>query len=514
MKLKVIIITALVALAGSACQESFLDINTNPNVLPTALPNYVFTNALNTTATNIAGSNAGQGASEVGFYWAGQWSQSNGYIISTTQFAYNFTNGDFNYWDGYYDNLQDYQFVINNADANNQKFLKGPAKVMKAMLFQQLVDMYGNVPYTDALKGSAILAPKFDDQKAVYETLITLLDEAIVDLKANTFASAFTSSDIIFKGNTTKWTQFANSLKMRILIRQSKVSGRDAYIKTEIGKIVTQGSGFIATEDVGIGGPGFYLPTAGKLNPVYDRWGYDANGAKRALSNFPRLSQLLVNTLKASGDTLRLKRLGYANGGESSGTSGVSTNKELAANYAGVPFGASSGFLPGVASALGPVLIAKGVFDKPYLIMTASEVQLLLAEAKQRYADVALPNTAQAYFEAALTQSFRTLGANTAGATAYKGSKVVNYDWDATTDKLTAIAIQKWLALANLNGLEAWAEYRRTNLPVLPRSVQVTDEKRPVRFFYPNTEAGSNVKNVEAQGAVDVFSTKLFWDVD
>ena len=157
------------------------------------------------------------------------------------QFAYQFTNGDFNYWDGYYDNLQDYQFVVNNADANGQKFLKGPAKVMKAMLFQQLVDMYGNIPYTDALKGAAVLAPKFDDQKAMYESLITPLDEAIVDLKANPFTGSFGTSDIVFGGNVTKWAQFANSLKMRILIRQSKVSGRDTYIKTEINKIVTAG---------------------------------------------------------------------------------------------------------------------------------------------------------------------------------------------------------------------------------------------------------------------------------
>ncbi|WP_227699164.1 hypothetical protein [Spirosoma radiotolerans] len=135
MKFKTLIIAALVALGSSCNTKSFLDINTNPNQLPTASPNYVFTNALNTTATNIAGNTNGQGSNELGFYWAGQWSQGNGYIITTTQFAYQFTNGDFNYWDTYYDNLEDYQFVINNADANSQKFLKGPSKVMKAMLY-------------------------------------------------------------------------------------------------------------------------------------------------------------------------------------------------------------------------------------------------------------------------------------------------------------------------------------------------------------------------------------------
>ncbi|QJW90976.1 SusD/RagB family nutrient-binding outer membrane lipoprotein [Spirosoma taeanense] len=508
MKLKVAFLLAALTLANSACKEDFFDINTNPNTLPTATPNYVFTNAQNTTTQNLLGIN------ELGSYWAGQWTQSNGYIISTTQFGYNFTNGDFNYWDGYYDNLYDYQYVIDNADANNQKFLKGPAKVMKAMIYQQLVDMYGNLPYTEALKANAVLAPKFDDQKAVYESLITLLDEAITDIKANAFTGTLGSSDIMFGGNTTKWAQFANSVKMRILMRQARVAGRESYIRTEINKIVTGGAGFITGEDVAVGGPNFYVATAGKINPIYDRWGYSETGARRALNNFPRVTQFLVNSLKASGDTLRLKRIAYAVGNENQSNPGVSTAREVAANYVGTPFGASSGYLPGNTSALGPSLLIRGQFNRPFIIMTAAEVQLNLAEAKQRFPDVTLPGTAKSYFEEGIKQSFRALGANPAGADVYKGSKVNNYDWDASTDKLAAIAIQKWLAYANLSGFEAWSEYRKTGLPVTPQSVQVTDARRPVRLFYPNTEAGSNTANVTGQGTIDVFTSRLFWDVD
>ncbi|MEZ0542385.1 SusD/RagB family nutrient-binding outer membrane lipoprotein [Fibrella arboris] len=509
MKFKPLFIAALMALIGTGCNtKDFLNINTNPNQLPTASPNYVFTNALNVTTVNMLNAN------ETGTYWAGQWSQGNGYIISTTIFAYNFTNGDFNYWDSYYDNLEDYQFVINNADATNQKFLKGPAKVMKAMLYQQLVDMYGNIPYTDALKGAAVLAPKLDDQKTVYESLITSLDEAIADMKANPFSSTVNSSDLVFNGNLTKWIQFANSLKMRILIRQSKVAGRDTYIKTEINKIVTEGSGFITGADVGVGGASFYQPAAGQLNPIYDRWGYDATGAKRALNNYPRPTQFLINNLKASNDTLRLKRIAYATGGENSSTPGVSTKAEVAANYSGTPFGASSGYLPANTSSVGPSLLVKGDYNRSFILMTGAEIQFLLAEAKQRYSDVTLPGTAQSYFEAGILQSFRLLGANTAGATAFKGSKIQNYDWDVTTDKLAAIAIQKWIALTGFSGLEAWSEYRRTNLPVTPQSIQVPDAKRPTRLYYPNSEAGSNVANISSQGTIDVFSTKIFWDVD
>jgi Starch-binding associating with outer membrane len=507
MKLKSYIIITLFACLLGSCKESFLDINTNPNSLPTALPNFVFTNALNTAAANLRAPN------ETGSYWSGQWTQSNSYILSTTTFSYNFTDGDFNYWDGFYDNLGDYQFVIDNADANNQKFLKGPAKVMKALLFQQLVDLYGNIPFSDAFKGVKSLAPKFDDQQAVYTSLITLLDEAIVDIKANTFASAFTSSDIVFKGNTSKWAKFANSLKLRILMRQARVTSKEAYIKAEINKIVAEGSGFITGEEVGSGGPGFYLATAGKLNPVYETWGYSAAGATQSLGRFPRLTAFTVNSLKAANDTFRLKRIGYAIGGEGT-TAGVSAKAEIAANYIGVPFGNSSGFVATAASSIGPSVITKGLFDKPVVLMTAAETQFNLAEAKERFgAGTTLAGDAKTYFEAGIAQSYRLLGAGASSAT-YIGSGVQDYDYAASTNKLKAIATQKWLALCNFNGLEAWAEYRKTGFPVTPQSPQVTDARRPVRLYYPSSEKGSNTANVAAQGAIDPFASRLFWDID
>jgi Starch-binding associating with outer membrane len=509
MKLKSYIIIALFALTVSSCNESFLDINNNPNALPSASPNFVFTNALNTACGNMVNPNA------TGSYWSGQWTQSNSYILLTTTFSYNFTDGDFNFWDGYYDNLNDYQYVINNADANGQKFLKGPAKVMKALIFQQLVDMYGNVPFSDAFKGVKSLAPKFDEQQAIYGSLITLLDEAIVDIKANAFASAFAGSDIVFKGSTTKWAKFANSLKLRILVRQARVASKDAYIKTEINKIVTEGSGFITGEDVGSGGPGFYLAAVGKLNPVYETWGYSAAGATQALGRFPRITEFLINTMKKANDTFRMKRIGYAIGGESASAPGTSAKGDIAANYIGVPFGVSAGFVATAGSSIGPSLIAKGAYDKPFILMTAAEIQLNLAEAKERFgAGVTIPSDAKTYFEAGIEQSFRATGAGAANAAKLIGSGVQDYDYAASTNKLKAIATQKWLALSNFNGLEAWAEYRKTGFPVTPQTPQVTDAKRPVRLFYPNTELGANSENVKAQGAIDVFGTRLFWDID
>jgi len=342
--------------------------------------------------------------------------------------------------------------------------------------------------------------------------LITLIDDGMNDIKNNAFESAYASSDIMFKGSQSKWLQFANSLKLRILNHQSRISGRDGYIVAEVNKIVSSGAGWLSTTDAGLN-PG-YVAAAGQLNPVYNNWGYSETGAKRANNNFPRLTQFLVNSLKATNDTFRLKRYGYANGGENGSNPGVSVNAEVITNYTGVPFGISSGFLPAGCCALGPSLLVKGELGRPYVIMTAAETLLTLAELKQRFPAVTLSGTAQSYYEDGVRQAFRLVGSSTTNANTLLASGVDNCDFTASTNKLSAIAYQKWLALCNFNGVEAWTEYRKTRLPNTPQSVQVVNSDRPLRLFYPLTEFGSNGANVSAQGTIDVFKTKIFWDVN
>lgn len=507
MKNKILYIAAFLGLAATSCKKSWLDVNTNPNQPPSATSNFVFSNAQNISAANYVAQH------ETGSYYSGLWTQSNSYIMSAPTFSYLYTNGDFNYWDPIYDNLYDYQYVLDHADVDGQLFLKGPARVMKAFWFQQLVDLYGNVPYTDGLKGLGSLAPKFDDQKAVYEDLIKQLDAAIVEIKANVFPSAFLSSDIIFKGSTAKWLRFANTLKMRILIRQSLIAGRDAYITAEIAKIVTEGSGVLASgEDAGVN-PG-YLASAGKTNPYYDRWGYDANGAVRSLGRFPRPTKYLFDVLIASNDTLRLKRLAYAKGGENGSNPGVSAAAEVISNYVGVPFGIASGYTAPASSYIGPSVLVKGQFGKNMILMTAAEAQFLLAEAKQRYPSIGFTGTAQSYYEQGVRESLRLTGTAASAAATILTEGKVDADWAASTDKIRAIITQKWLATANFTGMEAWAEYRRTGFPNHPQSVTVPGTDRPVRLFYPSTEVGSNQANVTAQGTINKFTSRIFWDIN
>jgi hypothetical protein len=298
-------------------------------------------------------------------------------------------------------------------------------------------------------------------------------------------------------------------LKLRILIRQSRIPGRDTYIKSEINKAAATTEGFLAVGQDVTANPG-YVASAGKLNPFYENWGYNAAGGAQALARFPRPTTYLFSSLISTNDTFRLKRLAYPKGGE-----GV--NPEIISNYVGVPYGASSGYLAQNTSYLGPSVIKKGEFNRPMYIMLAAESFFLMAEAKQLYgAGVNLPLNAQEYYETGVRESFRTTGTTTAygaqAATTLLTSGKDLADWTASPDKLKAIWMQKWLALTNYSGLEAWSEYRRTNFPLIPNSASASaGTKQPLRLFYPGTESQAN-PNVPT--GIDVFTSRIFWDVD
>ena len=513
MKLRnFLIVPACLLFALFSCKKDWLDVNTNPNSLPSSTPDYTFAAAANRIAATL-------GPNELGEYWSGHWTQSATYILSATIFKYEYNNTNFDYWSGYYDILEDLDYAAKGA-TGTLTFFGGAARVLKAYTYQMLVDMYGNIPYTDALKGSASLAPKFDDQKAIYEDLIKVLDTAITILKANPLNGAYAGSEIVF-GRTsgaaaaaaTKWIQFANSLKLRILMRQSRVAGRDAYIMAEINKAAATTEGFLPAGLDVTSNPG-YVASAGKLNPFYENWGYNSAGGSQALGRYPRPTLFLFNTLKAANDTFRMKRLAYPNGGQ-----GVLP--EVISNYTGVPFGDASGiYLSQATSYIGPSQIVSGDFARPMILMTNAESQFLLAEAKQRYgAGVTLPGTAQSYYEQGVKESFRLTGTTAAygaaAATTLLTSGIDLADWTASPDKLKAIWMQKWLALTNYSGFEAWCEYRKNNFPVTPPSANTSPTApRPLRLFYPSGEVASNGANVAAQGTIDVFATRLFWDVD
>ncbi|HMD00542.1 MAG TPA: SusD/RagB family nutrient-binding outer membrane lipoprotein, partial [Ferruginibacter sp.] len=347
-------IVILATLFLAACSNGYYDVNTNPNQSTNASVDLVLSNALKTTAAQqVTGYSV---LSE----WMNYWSPSGSYAISssdgssykeTTDFADN--NG---MWTNLYNNLEDYQYIETTATANNQYFYTGAAKVMKAYVYQQLVDMFNNVPYTQALQGAANLTPKYDNGKDIYEALSTDLGNAVT-LFQRSDAVGSATQDVLFGGNNSNWAKFANTLRLRILMRQTEIPGRAAYIQAEINKIIANGAGFLTT-DAAVN-PG-YTNSTGKQNPF---WAFSINTAGTYTQDFWRAAQYTITFSQAHNDPRYTRWYAPTNTGA----------------YVGTTLGASGNPVGSASSTFGPGVL-KSV-SQSAVIMSAAESYFLQAEA-------------------------------------------------------------------------------------------------------------------------------------
>ncbi|MDJ1480067.1 SusD/RagB family nutrient-binding outer membrane lipoprotein [Cytophagaceae bacterium YF14B1] len=502
MKKYIYTIALAISLIGLSSCEGFLDVNDNPNQAVSSTPDLVIAAALNNTAARLA-------HHEVGAFWVGQWSPTGSVSGFNEQKTYdittNFLNGT---WIGIYDNLEDYLYVEQNAA--NRKSLSGIAKVMKAYNYQLLVDMYNNVPYSDALKGTASIRPKYDEGQAIYDNLITVLDDAIVDLTVPVSGDnpSAGSADIYFGGNITKWRKFANTLKLRILLRQINVAGKESYIKEQIAKIAAEGSGFLGADENVLSNPG-YTKSSGKMNQFYESYGFTAADKKAGNRDFYCYSKFFVDNMKSTNDMARLARLAT-----------TATAAPYTGQYRGPEFGeGNDDYLATKVSLFGPAIADPpkalgGTNDNGYaramVVMTAAESFFLQAEAVQRGY---LSGDAKTLFESGITESFKLLGVADASTAAsdYYNQSISNVSWNSSSDKIEAIVYQKWVALTSYNGFEAWCEYRRTGVPDVPLSTRAIGIQQPVRILYPASEYSTNAANVKEQGAISQFTSKIFW---
>jgi len=521
MTMKKIIAYALLgSVVLSSCQK-YLDVNTNPNTATVTKANFVFANALNSAARTMVG-----GMHITSGHWDGMYGHSTSFTGGGQEKTYVFTNGDFNYWNGVYDNLNDLQYVINHASADGFPYMVGPSMIVQVMMWQKLVDLYGNVPYTEALQGTAFSTPKYDDAATIYQSLTAKLTQAVNLINASSFPSN-DPSDIFFNASALRWKQFANTLKLRLIVRRSNVSGYNAA--ADIATISPDG--FI---DAPVYCNPGYLKTQGKLNWYYANWGFNENDAPTG--DFRKMGKPIIEFLKASGDIFRLSRIASVKGDPNNSTSITDPASQNPSNYLGIPLGGvntgSISYLSANVSAMGRMQIKVGDATRPVVIMTDAESFLLQAEAKQRgwlsgSAPVAynegvrrdfnfVANVGTAYATATAAQA-------DAAAAAYLSSGYPYADWNASPDKLKAIWVQKWIALVNVDGSEAWAEYRRTNSPSNPNGnipdpftaqSEATTSAQPLRLFYPLVEYNNNGSNVPLNGNSYVFTTRIFWDVN
>ena len=287
----------------SGCQKDFLDINSNPNQVTAATPVLVLPAALSSSGSYFSTSFSFLNL------WMGYWNWSGNYSIGTSDKNYQFTAGFNNgIWNNAYITIKNYDYIDTQAATLQQPLLQGMAKIMKSLHFQILVDTYGNVPYTDALKGISTPTPKYDDAQAIYEDLFKQIDAALAlfDSADKIAAQGGTvlnpgTNDIMFKGNINEWRRFANTLKLRMLLRQSEKADRQTFVQAQLAILKASTYGFLKTGENAAVNPG-YANSTGQQSPFYGTYGYQVNGQPIEAYNINRANKYGVNFYQSAND--------------------------------------------------------------------------------------------------------------------------------------------------------------------------------------------------------------------
>jgi len=493
-------------LFSTGCKKGFLtDLAVNPNQPSQAPASLILPPILTGYASNSYFSSATIGL------WMGYYSISGGYSTDNNSMTYYVSAAGPSNWDNLYNILKNAAYIeTTSASDPNGAYSVAAAKILKAFGFQILVDGYGNVPYSQAFKGSGNFFPKYDNGQDIYDSSIAQLDNAINLIQnAPSTTTNLGNNDIMFGGDMTQWAKFANTLKLRYLIRQSNIITASAA-QAEIAK--TAAVGYLTTD--AMVNPG-YLNTAGKQNPFWASYGVDPGGSLYSDGyNYLRGGGAAVNFYKDSSDS-RLFYV-YAPDNSAPNTAAFFQTDANPDHYHGVYYGdraaASAQNNKGTVG-LGHGILAGFAASAP--VMTAAESYFLQSEAALRgwMSGDALALLRQAItssFEFYYTQAGSSASDADAAATIYLSSH-------ATSASVQEIITQKWAALAGVNNFEAWTEYRRTGYPntsVLPLTKFPGNTRHiPTKLMYPTSEQNTNQDNYKAAVAQgnDPQSTKVFW---
>lgn len=494
IKMKKVFLFALALAFVSVSCDDFLDVNDNPNDPPISTPSLT----LPVAQQNFAALNA-RTMTYLGNQLAVNWATPSNWSANEIYARYDFTSDDFsNIFETSYGSIfRDLTYVENFEDpsgAIDYSNYKAISKIIKGFQFQLLVDLYGDIPYTEANLRGDNTTPVYDDEETVYKSVIDELTAAVVLINNIDVSEDPGSQDIIFGGHMDEWAQFANSIKLRMLVRMSN-TGQDAFIANQIASIDANGWGYIQSSVSS--NPG-YLAEENKQSPFYDYF-FQSNGSEQNRRDFTIASENTVDFLTNASD-LRLERI-YS----PSDNSGDFAGAEQSTILPGV------GFTSDDLSKVGPGLLVGS--DQDQIIMSLSEALFVQAEATVRGYLPGGDAAAKALYEQAIEASFVQLtvpDAETEAAT-YSAQTIANVAWDSSPNKIEAIITQKWIALNGTSSIESWIDLTRTGFPLnLPIPAE-SNGVRPVRLLYPTSELSRNADNVPSQTSSDVFTNFPFW---
>ncbi|MBP1839011.1 SusD/RagB family nutrient-binding outer membrane lipoprotein [Formosa algae] len=345
-------------------------------------------------------------------------------------------------------------------------------EILEVYTWQQLVDTFGDIPYTQALDATTYPLPVYDDAATIYEDLISRLNSAIADLSGTGF-----SLDNIYSGDVSAWSKFANSLKLRIGSRIVDAPGMSATAQTAIESAVAAGVFTSNADNATIA----YTATSPNTNPLWE------DLVESGRSDFVA-ANTIVDFMNDLDDPRRSVFFDDNLG------SGV---------YEGGPYGDNNTYSLYTH-------IGDDMYDPEFrgVLLDFSEVSFFLADAAQRGFSVG--DTAENFYNTAITANFDDWGVD--GVDAYLAQPDVAYD---ASDWKTSIGTQMWLAMYN-RGFESWTAWRTYDAPEFNLPVN-TGNPVPTRYTYPVNEQNLNESNWSAASTAiggDAQTTKLFWDVN
>jgi hypothetical protein len=497
-KIKNIMLLSLLAvvLSTTSCSD-FLNVNSDPNRVTDAnvTPDLIFTQAENAVGTRQA--------NRFVFLnnWMGYMGRSGTFIVDQMETTYQIDNSftETN-WDQAYDILFDLYQTQTKAIAAKDSVLAGASIVLSVKLWQETVDQFGSIPYKQAFNYTKYPQPAYDKAADIYTDLLAQLDQAVKYLNPVVPNSSFANTDIIFArgGDLTsavaKWNRFANTIRLRILLRQSAVLGSTPT--AEIAKITANGGLLGVGDNVSVN-PG-YVDATNKQNPFYGAFGLTPAGAPATSDN--TANNYFVTLL---------------------GSSDPRITQFYLAPIAGTDYGAQNGSISGtvvVGSGFGPGLLGTATSDQ--FIMPDFESLFFQAEAIARGWLPGGDAGAKSAFESGIKESFNFLQVpgDTTSVHYMKTIAVANWANSGTsvTEKVNFIAFQKYISLCGIDAVESWSDLRRGVL-VLPAGYMSNNptaaKTLPNVLTYPQSEFTTNSVHIPTplRNTTSIFTEKLFW---
>ena len=424
-----------------------------------------------------------------------------------------------------------YATLSPDEQAKYQIFVEA-GKVLKAYNTAIATDFFGNMPYTEAFTarnvvygGSVIFKPKYDTQKDIYYSILEDLKSAAAYFKTAAASNTFKQQDIIYKGNCDGWYKFANSLRLRYAMRISNVDpdkAKQVLAELSLDQLITKNADntYIMVDNQSTAPDGIWRAMGESHSKAHSYYMYPPEFTVNLLKEAtdPRLVVFYQPATDDEGDVYE----------DSKEIIGYPSSADKAVALVNGPNGTE---LFKIYGCLNTVTFRKN-FQLPVGIgMTAAEVYFCLAEAAQRGL---FSGSAEEFYNKGVILSIQNYYEYYKNSDAEKGKdmNIANRDvsdgtlgnWLATSTfkfnpakALEQIATQKWLHLGFLQIYENWAEYRRTDFPILDddreNGALLNKENAPVRFLYPSKEASMNTENYNAQSANNKIDARLWWDV-